>query len=64
MGHTTCPPPAFVGWWRRHRREAWQPVVESDSRDGCWMELLDFPRAGDKCVTPGTVDPNQPEPAP
>jgi len=52
----------FVGWHREDRRSPWRPIVEAESEDGAFRQLLDAARGGDKCILPRGIDPNETAP--
>jgi hypothetical protein len=59
---STATKATHAGWWRRGRRDRWRRVVEGDSFDRCWHNLLvaadDLPPGGELLVVAVNADPN------
>jgi hypothetical protein len=54
--------PGFIGWHRPGQRSPWVAIVEADTEDAAFQQLLDAVRGGDKAVLPRGVDPNDTTP--
>lgn len=49
---------SFVGWHRPWPRARWRPLVQAQTEDAAFRQLLDAVAGGDKTVLPAGVDPN------